>query len=196
MSIRHLIAMAAGGMLAAAAPPSPLHAQAKPAAASSDSIRTDSRFIREVSAGHLLEVRLGEVAARRATNNSVKQFAQGMVTEHQKMEDQWTDLASKHGMPFKPGLGRLHEQKLDRVQRADAKAFDRVYMTTVIQGQTDMANYFQKEGMQAHSAPVRKLVSYQLPQLKDEMRNAREVGKRVGVDSATVARSEHLATRK
>jgi putative membrane protein len=196
MSLRHLIAMAAGGLLVAASPPSPLHAQNKAVATPSDSVKADSRFIREVTAGNLLQVRLGEVAEQKATNSSVKQFAQGMVTDHQKLEDQWTDLASKHGMPFKPGLGRLHEEKLDRVQHADPKAFDRVYMTTVIQGHMDMANYFSNEGLHAHSAPVRKLVSYQLPQLKEDLRNAQQVGKRVGVDSATVARSQHVATRK
>lgn len=196
MSIRYLMAMAAAGMLVAAVPISPMHAQAKPAAIKSDSLGADSKFIREVTAGDLLEARMAEVAERKATNPAVKQFAQGGATDYQKLENQWTDLASKHGMALKPGLGRLHEAKLDRVQRADAKSFDRVYMTTVIQGHMDMTDYFQNEGLKAHSAPVRKLAANQLPILQEHLRNARVVGKQVGVDSATVARSRHVAARR
>lgn len=195
--MRHFIAIvAAGGVLMAATPLSPLHAQAKPARASTDSITADGKFVREVAADNLLEVRLGDVALKKATKPEVKQFAQRMVTEHQKFEDQWTDMASKHGMVVKPALGRRHEQKLDRLQRADAKGFDQAYMTLMIQNHMDDVDYFQKEGMAAHSEPVRKLVGYGLPLLQEHLRAARQIGKEVGVDSAMVARSRHVAARK
>ncbi len=198
---RHLGAMAAGALLIAAAPPSSVHAQAKPAitradSTKRDSIQADSKFIHEVTADNLLEVRLGEIAGRKATDPAVKKFAEGMVTDNQKMEDRWTDMASKHGMTLKPGLGSRHEQKVDRLQRADGKAFDREYMTTVIQHHMDDVDYFQHEGLSAHSAPVRKLVGYELPILRDQLLSARQVGKQVGVDSAAVARSRHVAARK
>ena len=118
-----------------------------------------------------------------------------MVTDHQKMEKQWTDMASKHGMSFQPGLGKLHEQKLDRLQRADQQAFDREYVTSVIRQHMDDVDYFKNEGESARSAPVRKLVAYMLPILQDHLTAARQVGKQVGVDSAVVARSRHLGHR-
>jgi putative membrane protein len=199
MPVRHLAMMAAGGLLLAAAPLSPMHAQAKPATkatTSNDSIQADARFVHEAVADNLLEVRLGELAQRKATKPSVKQFAQRMVTDHQKLEDQWTDMAAKHGMPIKPGLGPRHEQKVDRLQRADQKAFDRGYMTTVIAHHMDVVDYFRHEGESAHSEPVRKLVGYELPILQDHLLSARQIGKEVGVDSAVVARSMHPARGK
>jgi putative membrane protein len=200
MPVRHLIAMAGGGLLIAALPLSSIHAQAKPATTKAtfikgDSIQADSKFIREATADNLLEVRLGELAERKATNPTVKQFAQRMVTDHQKMEDQWTDMASKHGMPFQPRLGTRHEQKLDRLQRADQQAFDREYMTATIRNHMDDVTYFKNEGEAVHSAPVRKLVGYGLPLLQDHLMSARQVGKQVGVDSAVVARSRNDAGR-
>jgi putative membrane protein len=196
MPIRHLMAIAAGGVLIAAVPLSPMQAQAKPVHVKTDSITADNKFIREVAADNLLEVRLGDLAQRKATAPDVKHFAQRMVTDHQKFQDQWTDMASKHGMVFKPALGRRHEQKLDRLQHADAKAFDQAYMTAMIQGHMDDVDYFRKEGMSAQSEPVRKLVAYGLPLLQEHLRSARQIGKEVGVDSATVARSRHAAARK
>jgi putative membrane protein len=173
--------LAAGGLLIATVPLS--------------STQADSRLIHEATADNLLEVRLGELAERKATNPMVKQFAQRMVADHQKMEKQWTDMASKHGMPFQPGLGKLHEQKLDRLQRADQQAFDREYVTTVIRQHMDDVDYFKNEGESARSAPVRKLVAYMLPILQDHLTAARQVGKQVGVDSAVVAGSRHSGHR-
>jgi len=196
MRVGHHLAMAAGGLLIAAVPLRPMHAQAKPAHAKTDSIQADSKFIREAAADNLLEVRLGDLAQRRATSPAVKQFDQRMVTDHQKLEDQWTDMASKHGMTFKAALGPRHEQKLDRLQHADAKSFDREYMTSMIRNHTDDVDYFRSDGESAHSEPVRKLASYELPIVQEHLRSAREVGKQVGVDSAVVARSQHVAVHK
>ena len=195
MPVRHLLVLAGGGLLMAAVPLSSTQAQAKPATTKADSVQADSRLIHEATADNLLEVRLGELAERKATNPMVKQFAQRMVTDHQRMEKQWTDMASKHGMPFQPALGKLHEQKVDRLQRADQQAFDREYVTTVIRQHVDDVDYFKKEGESARSGPVRNLVAYMLPILQDHLTSARQVGKQVGVDSAVVARNRHSAHR-
>jgi putative membrane protein len=201
MSLRHLKALAAGGLLIAAVPPSPMHAQAKPTEqaktiAENDSVAKDASFIHETATGELMEVRLGEIAGQKATNPAVKQYGERMVTDHQKLEKQWTEIASKHGMPFEPGLGPRHREKVSRVQRAGPRAFDREFMATVIGIHEDRVPYFEKEGMSAHSAPVRKLVTYELPLLREQLLDARRIGKEVGVDSAEVERSRNLEASK
>jgi putative membrane protein len=195
MSLRHLTGMAGVGLLIAALPLSPMHAQAKPAA-SKDSIRPDSKFIHETVAGELMEVRLGQIGEQRATNKDVKQFAQRMVTDHQKLQDQWVDMASKHGMPIKPGLGPSHQAKVSYVQRAAPKAFDREFMTMMIGVHEDRVPYFENEITSVHSEPVRKLVTYELPILREHLLDAKRVGKSVGVDSAAVERLRHLEASK
>jgi putative membrane protein len=188
--------MAGVGLLIAALPLSPMHAQAKPATASKDSIGPDSKFIHETVAGELMEVRLGQIGEQRATNTDVKQFAQRMVTDHQKLQDQWVDMASKHGMPIKPGLGPSHQAKVSYVQRAAAKEFDREFMTMMIGVHEDRVPYFENEITSVHSEPVRKLVTYELPILREHLLDAKRVGKSVGVDSAAVERLRHLEASK
>jgi putative membrane protein len=195
MRVGHHLALVSG-LLIAAVPLRPLHAQAKPADAKKDSIQVDGKFIREATADNLLEVRLGTLAQQKATNPLVKQFAERMVTDHQKLQDQWTDMASKHGMSFKPRLGTHHQAKLTRLEGTGPTGFDRAYMTAMIRNHMDGVNYFRNEGEATRSEPVRKLVSYELPILQEHLRAARDVGKQVGVDSAVVARSERIADGK
>jgi putative membrane protein len=196
MSPRYLMAMAAGGLLIAAVPLSPIHAQAKPTPAAIDSVKSDAKFIREATADNLMEVRLGEMAGRRSTTTDVKNYGQRMVTDHQKLADQWTGLATKYGVELKPGLGPGRESKVDKLQRADQKAFDREYMTTMIVAHEIDVDSLQKGGTSAHSEPVRKLAAYELPIVREHLLDARKIGKLVGVDSATVERSRSVAERK
>src|SRR4051794_31695258 len=96
MSKGLLISMAAGGLLASlvAMPVSSLHAQAKPAVKDTSAakakvdakqdVREDKDFIRELASDNLLEIRLGELAQRKATDPAAKQYGQRMVTDHTK----------------------------------------------------------------------------------------------------------------
>jgi putative membrane protein len=202
MSVRHLAMMVTGGFLLAAAPLSTMHAQAKPApkattraTTTKDSVQADAAFVREAVEDNLLEVRLGDLAQRKATNPTVKQLAQHLATDHQKLHDQWTDVATKHGLKVAAGLGPRHEAKLDRVQKAASKAFDREYVATVIGHHMDVVDYLKNEGESARSEPVRKLVGYELPILQDHLLSAKQAGKEVGVDSLAIARSRRVARK-
>ncbi len=92
MSMRSLMASAAGGMvLALSAGINPLQAQGS---------QTEQQFVNQVAAENLMEVRLGQAAQQRATNPSVKQFAQRMVIDHTSMQKQWMAAAKKNDIDF------------------------------------------------------------------------------------------------
>lgn len=148
-------------------------------------IKPDREFIRDVTAASVMEIRLGQMAQRKATNPSVRQFADRMVTDFTGLQSQWTGMASRNGMPFQPGMGPLHQQKVDRLQNVSGAEFDRAYMTTVIQHHQALLPYFQQEVRSAHSVPVRSLVDSGLPTLQQHLTLAQQAGSQVGVDTAT-----------
>jgi putative membrane protein len=191
MLLPRSMAVAAGGLVIALAAGSvrPLQGQAKPG-----DVRADSKFIHEMSSENLLEIRLGQMARQKASNSEVKDFGQRMVTDHTKLQDQWTTMASKNGLKFKPGLGRKHGQKVDRLEKLSGKEFDRAYMTTMIQDQKDDVDYLQNESKAAHSTPVRDLVGSILPTFEQHLTLAKQVGSKVGAD--TTASSRHITARK
>lgn len=184
MSIRRLMTVAGGLALSLAAIPAPaLHAQVK------DDVKADSKWIREVAADNMLEVDLAKVAERRATNAAVKQFAQRMDTDHNRANDDLRSMASSHGFPFKPELGRKHEAKVDQLQKSTSKEFDRAYMRSMVQNHTDDVAYFENEGMHAQSAPVRDYAAKYLPILQQHLTLARQVAGQVGADTTLAKRT-------
>ena len=126
-----------------------------------------------------MEVRLGQIAEQRATRADVKDFAKRMDSDFTRWLNQWTGMSSRNGMAFQPGMGALHREKIDRVQKASGANFDRVYMTTVIENLESMLPYYQNEGRSARSPQVRRLVEDELPTLQQNLAQAKQVGGRV-----------------
>jgi hypothetical protein len=87
------------------------------------------------------------------------------------------------------GMGPRHRVKLEQLEKANDRNFDRVYMTLVMQ-QHQNVSYWRKEGRQSRSAPVRQLVNRGLPTLEQHFEEAKEIGRRVGVKPEQVLRKE------
>jgi Predicted outer membrane protein len=58
----------------------------------------DRKFIMEAAHGGMMEVKLGHLAADKATNADVKQFGQRMVDDHSKANSELMALASQKGV--------------------------------------------------------------------------------------------------
>jgi putative membrane protein len=183
MSIRRLMATAAGGLVIAlgAGAASPLQGQGTP-----DDLNKDSEFIREVAADHLLEIRLGTIAQQKATNPAVKQFGERMVSEHTSMLEQWRALVTKSGFPFQPGLRDEQEEEVERLEKVSGTEFDRAYMTSMIQDHQNAVTKFQTKGQSANSVQVRELVNSGLPVLQQHLNLAIQVGNQVGATNVAV----------
>lgn len=148
-------------------------------------ISKDRKFVRDVDADHNLEIRLGQLAEKRARDGSVKQFGRRMVDDHTGLKEEWETMIGNSGMKFKSGMGPRHKSKLDRLEKLSGREFDREYMTLVAQNHQDYLNYFRKEGRAAKSAPVRELVNRDIPMLEQHMQQAKQIGVRVGADTVT-----------
>ncbi|MEJ7711703.1 MAG: DUF4142 domain-containing protein [Pyrinomonadaceae bacterium] len=61
-------------------------------------LRRDRKFIMEATMGGMKEVESGRVAATKATNPEVKKFAEMMVDEHSKVNDELKTLAASKGV--------------------------------------------------------------------------------------------------
>ncbi|HEV8453291.1 MAG TPA: DUF4142 domain-containing protein [Gemmatimonadales bacterium] len=162
-----------------------------------EAVRADRTFIKEIAADNFLEVTMARLADRKSQSSAVKQFAERIAADHNRIQDDWLGMASKNGQPIKSGIGPNHRAKLNRLQKLSGRAFDRAYITTVVRDHRDYINYFEKEGRAAHSTQVRDLVNRDLPTLRSHFNEAKQIGAQVGADTAATLRSERVsASRK
>ena len=155
-----------------------------------DSIQADGDFVRHQAADNLMEVQLGQLAEHHAAAPIVQKFGEKMALDHEKLQDQWTDLAAKHGLRFTPALTSVQRGTVARLRQAGRSDFDREYMITMIKGHTKDAADLKAAIDSARSEPVRKMAAYALPIVQEHLQNARTAAKEIGLDSSAVARSK------
>src|SRR5512132_3382587 len=64
----------------------------------------DQAFVKEAAMGGLMEVELGRLATEKASNAEVKQFAQRMVDDHGKANEQLSAVAQQKNVQVPSGL--------------------------------------------------------------------------------------------
>jgi len=158
-------------------------------------VRADAKWIREVDAHHTLQVSLGKLAQEKGRDDAVKRFGERMERDHGALQEQLNNMASRNGMPYKSGMGPENRANLDRLEKMSGRAFDRAYMTFMIQSHNGYLNYWRNEGRAARSAPVRTLVNRGLPTLEEHMEMARRVGTNVGVNPNAALAGRRIADR-
>jgi putative membrane protein len=184
MPLRKIMAHVAGGMVIAlgAGSMSSLHAQATP-----NDVKADSQFIRNVASTNLLEIQLGKLAQKKATNSAVKDFAQRMVVDHTQLELQWVNTVSQNGMIFQPGITAAQQQEATQLQAVSGPEFDRAYMSSMIQGHQTAVSALQSGSQAAHSSVVRALATSALTTVQQHLSMASQVGSQVGATSVATA---------
>ena len=154
--------------------------------------KADAEFIRDIAADHTLELRLAEVAVRRAQHPQVKQFAEKILNDHRSMQERWLAMANRNGLALQPGYGKLHRAKLTKLEKRSGASFDREYMTLEVRNHKDYLDYFNREGQAARSADVRELVDRDTPALTEHFNLAKRIGAQVNADTNVELRATSL----
>jgi len=147
----------------------------------------DADFIRNVGADNTMHIQLARIALEKAKNKDVRQYAQRMLTDHTRQQEQWKAMVEKEDMPYGLGMGPKHREKVEALQKVSSKNFDKAYMTLMIQ-QHQQVNYWQNEGRNSKSAAVRRLVNQGLPIEEQHLAQAKQIAREVGVDPAEAVR--------
>ncbi len=158
-------------------------------------VGSDAEFIRDVGAGNAMFSQLADIAEHKAKDQAVKQFAERTRLEFDKLESQWSNLASNNDMKS-GGMGKRHHEKVEAVQKASGKNFDKTFMTIMVQQLHDRVTYWQKEGRASNSAQVRNLVNQGLPAQEQLYALAQQVARQVGVNPEAALKNRTDVTAK
>src|SRR5438105_2218666 len=105
----------------------------------------DQQFVMEAARGGMAEVELGQLASQKAQSDQVKQFAQRMVQDHGKANDELKSLAQQKNITVPTGLDAKHKATHDRLSKLSGAQFDRAYMQDMLQDHRKDVNDFRRE---------------------------------------------------
>lgn len=158
--------IAAAALAALSLATSPILAQgAKPATetkkgASSKSAET---FVTKAANGGLFEVESSKVAVQKAQRDDVKSFAQQMVDDHGKANQELMAEAQQAGIQVPAKLDSAHQARLDKLNGASGAAFDRAYIAAQETAHREAVSLFRTYAKSGDNAGLKAFAGKTLP---------------------------------
>ncbi|MGZ3871625.1 MAG: DUF4142 domain-containing protein [Mucilaginibacter sp.] len=94
----------------------------------------DAKFATDAANGGMAEVALGKLAQQKAVNAQVKNFADMMVTDHTKANDELTAIAKEKNITLPVTVDADHQKKMDDLSKLSGKDFDKAYVDAMVDG--------------------------------------------------------------
>lgn len=154
----------------ASASPSASHAQADRVA------RADAAFIKQAAQNGHAEVESSKLALTKASNAQVKTFAQQMVDDHTKANNELATLARSKGIevPTEPSLAQKAKMKVLSVR--DGDSFDRHYADAMgVKAHEDTIKLFRKASAEASDPDIKAFAIKTLPTLEHHLQMAKDL---------------------
>lgn len=145
--------------------------------------KTDMKFATTAAQGGMAEVAVGQVASSKAASADVKQFAQRMVTDHTKANQELNQTASKSGVTLPQGVAKEDKAKADRLTRLEGAAFDKAYMKMMVEDHEKTVALFEKEANSGSDPDMKAFAQKTLPTLKEHLEMARSVERNASASS-------------
>lgn len=140
----------------------------------------DKEFVMKAAQGGMAEVMMGQTAQQRASNADVKAFANRMVSDHGKSNDELKSFATNKGLALPTELDSAHKGGVDHMAGMSAgAAFDKMYMQHMVDDHEKTVKDFQNAASTAQDADLKAWVTKTLPTLQDHLRQAKEVAGKV-----------------
>jgi putative membrane protein len=105
----------------------------------------DAAFVRKAAIGGMFEVKSAELAKTKTSSSEVKSFADKMVQDHTKANEELERLAKQKNFTLPTDLDNEHQAKLDKLAGLSGDAFDKAYLTQQRTGHEAMLRLMQDE---------------------------------------------------
>lgn len=175
---------AAGAADAAAAEPAA--ARQGQAGQSGQISEKDRRFVMKAASSGMFEVASSKLAQQQAQSQEVKQFAQQMIADHTKANQQLMQLAQRKGIELPKDMLPVHKACLQELQQLKGQEFERGYVIDQVAEHTKAVLKFTDASTQLQDSELKQFASQTLPKLRMHLSHAQQIA---GMDEATTAGS-------
>jgi putative membrane protein len=126
---------------------------------------SDKKFFVKAAGGGLAEVAAGQLASQTSANPDVKSFADQMVKDHTKANDELTQLAQTKGVTLPQAPDASHQKDLDKLKQKQGAAFDKAYVKAQIADHKSTISLFE-QASKSKDPDIAAFAQKTLPTLK------------------------------
>jgi putative membrane protein len=118
----------------------------------------DKAFVKKALEGNMAEVQMGQLALQKSSDDQVKQFAQRMVDDHGKMQDQLKPVAQQMGVKVPDGPSKGQMKNMDKMKSLSGDAFDKAYIKDMVKDHKSDDSDFKLEAQSTQNPQLKQMV--------------------------------------
>jgi putative membrane protein len=149
----------------------------------------DIEFVLDAAKGGLAEVELGKLAADHAQSDEVKKFAQRMVDDHTKANEQLRQIAESKSIKLPSDVEAKDKTLMQRLEKLNGAAFDRTYMNAMVNDHVKDVSEFKREANAGHDPQVKSFAASTLPTLEEHLQQAKQARGTASPRTSSTAKS-------
>ncbi|PQZ83749.1 MULTISPECIES: DUF4142 domain-containing protein [Pseudomonas] len=133
---------------------------------------TSNDFVDEAAQGGITEVAIGKLALEKSASADVKAFAQHMVTDHTKANEELVALAKKLDIEV-PDDADLTDKAKKAILEIREESFDKSYANNQVAAHEKTVELFEKEAASSDNTELKAFATKTLPTLKAHLEKAK-----------------------
>ncbi len=148
-----------------------------PMGGSSAGSMQDKKFAQTAMAGGLTEIQAAQTALQKSNSDDVKKFAQQMIDDHTKLNDQMKPIAAQLGVTAPTSPMPKDQAMLAKMQALSGDAFDKAYLRAMVKDHSKDDKEFAMEASSGQNPDEKAAASEGDQIVKQHLQMAQDLAK-------------------
>lgn len=135
----------------------------------------DVKFVKHEAAAGMAGVKLAELGVKKAGRPDVKAFAEMIVTDHTKANEEMTKLAATKGVDLSAVIESDHADTFQKLEKYSGADFDKEFLAVLVSNHKKCVSSFEDASKDAKDSAVKAFADKMLPTLKAHLEKAKEL---------------------
>ena len=150
-------------------------------------LEDDTEFAVNAADGGMLEVQLAQLALTKGSSPKVKEFAQTMIDDHSKANEELKTLAQSKNITLPTTLSEENQEHYNDIAEKSGAEFDQAYCDFMVKDHKDDLDKFKKAADKAEDPDLKSWAAGKVPVLEHHLSMAEGMAK--AVESTSDARN-------
>jgi putative membrane protein len=129
----------------------------------------DQAFIRQMFQSDAVEVKLGQMAQEKSQSDDVKQFAQKMIENRKRLDDQLSPLAKRLDVNQPNGPDKNGKKEIAKLESLSGQQFDQEYIRTIEKNHEKDVKNFKQAAQAAQDPSVQRTAQADAPVIEQHL---------------------------
>lgn len=134
----------------------------------------EKTFVTQASTSGIFEVEAARIAANKATDGTIRNYATMLINHHSAANDELMQLAGNRNVPLPQGVSADRKGEIEKLRAMPEKEFDRHFVQTIgVQAHQRDIKLFESASSSVRDPELRAWIEKTLPTLREHLAQAK-----------------------